>query len=190
MRAVIYSRVSTSDQNTLPMQIQKCQDYAEARGWNIISTVQDIASGAKQRPQREEILKMARKRQIDVIVVWKLDRWGRSTSDVVNSLEELRELNVKFVSITEALDFTTASGRAMSALLSVFAEFERELIRERVRAGLSEARAKGIRLGRPSLIDSRQNEIKEYFKISESISETSRKFNLSRRTIGRIINYQ
>lgn len=93
MRAVLYSRVSTSDQNTLPMQIQKCQEYAKARGWNIVSTVQDIASGAKQRPQREELLKMARKRQIDVIVVWKLDRWGRSTSDVVNSLEELRELN-------------------------------------------------------------------------------------------------
>jgi DNA invertase Pin-like site-specific DNA recombinase len=137
------------------MQIKKCQEYVDSRNWTVLSIIKDIASGAKQRPKRAELLKMARKRQIDVIVVWKLDRWGRSTSDAVNSLEELRELNIKFVSITEALDFTTASARAMSALLSVFAEFERELIRQRVRAGLNEARTKGIRLGRPSLIDSR-----------------------------------
>ena len=128
MRAAIYARVSTHDQNTIPMQVKKCREYAKSRNWTVTHIMKDIASGAKQRPQRDDILKLARKREIDTVIVWKLDRWGRSTSDVVSSLEELRELNVKFVSITEALDFSTTMGRAMSGLLSVFAEFEREIL--------------------------------------------------------------
>jgi len=187
MRVAIYARVSTHDQKTIKMQIKHCQDYARSRNWNVSKVVQDIASGAKQRPKRDDILKLARKREIDVILVWKLDRWGRSTSDVVSSLEELRELGVKFVSITEALDFTTASGRAMSALLSVFAEFERELIRERVKAGLHMAKEKGVRLGRPSVINGRENEIRAFYKKSNNVSKTALKFNLSRRSINRVL---
>ena len=186
MRAVIYARVSTHDQNTLPMQVKKCREYAKARNWTVIYIMKDIASGAKQRPQRDDILKLARKREIDTVIVWKLDRWGRSTSDIISSLEELRELNVKFVSITEALDFSTAMGRAMSGLLSVFAEFERELIRERVKAGLEQARSRGIRLGRPPLVRLKEKEIKAYFKKSKNISSTARKFKVSRRSVGRI----
>jgi DNA invertase Pin-like site-specific DNA recombinase len=106
---------------------------------------------------------------------------------VVSSLQELQELNVKFISITEALDFTTAMGRAMSGLLSVFAEFERELIRERVRAGLEQARSRGVRLGRPPLVQLKENEIKAHLKKTKNISETARKFKVSRRSIGRII---
>ena len=187
MRAVIYARISTNDQNTIPMQIKKCREYAKARSWTVSHIIKDIASGAKQRPQRDDILKLARKREIDVIIVWKLDRWGRSTADVVSSLQELQELSVKFISITEALDFTTAMGRAMSGLLSVFAEFERELIRERVRAGLEQARSRGVRLGRPPLVQLKENEIKAHLKKTKNISETARKFKVSRRSIGRII---
>jgi DNA invertase Pin-like site-specific DNA recombinase len=187
MRAAIYARVSTHDQNTIPMQIKKCREYAKARGWSVTYIMKDIASGAKQRPQRDDILKLARKREIDIVIVWKLDRWGRSTSDVVSSLEELRELNVKFVSITEALDFSTAMGRAMSGLLSVFAEFERELIRERVKAGLDQARSKGVRLGRPPLAQLKEKEIKAHFKKTKNISITAIKFKVSRRSVGRII---
>lgn len=187
MRAVIYARVSTHDQNTIPMQVKKCQEYAKARNWIVSHVMKDIASGAKQKPQRDDILKLARKREIDIVIVWKLDRWGRSTADVVSSLQELQELNVKFISITEALDFTTAMGRAMSGLLSVFAEFERELIRERVRAGLEQARSRGVRLGRPPLVQLKENEIKAHLKKTKNISETARKFKVSRRSIGRII---
>ena len=187
MRAVIYARVSTHDQNTIPMQVKKCQEYAKARNWIVSHVMKDIASGAKQKPQRDDILKLARKREIDTVIVWKLDRWGRSTADVVSSLQELQELNVKFISITEALDFTTAMGRAMSGLLSVFAEFERELIRERVRAGLEQARSRGVRLGRPPLVQLKENEIKAHLKKTKNISETARKFKVSRRSIGRII---
>ena len=187
MRAAIYARVSTHDQNTIPMQVKKCREYARARNWTVSHVMKDIASGAKQRPQRDDILKLARKREIDIVIVWKLDRWGRSTSDVVGTLEELRELNVKFVSITEALDFSTAMGRAMSGLLSVFAEFERELIRERVKAGLDQARSRGVRLGRPPLVQLKEKEIRAHYKKTQNISETARKFKVSRRSIGRII---
>lgn len=187
MRAAIYARVSTHDQNTIPMQVKKCQEYAKARNWIVSHVMKDIASGAKQRPQRDDILKLARKREIDTVIVWKLDRWGRSTSDVVSSLEELRELNVKFVSITEALDFSTTMGRAMSGLLSVFAEFERELIRERVKAGLDQARSKGVRLGRPPLVQLKEKEIKAHFKKTKNISSTARKFKVSRRSVSRVV---
>ncbi len=187
MRAAIYARVSTHDQNTIPMQVKKCREYAKSRNWTVTHIMKDIASGAKQRPQRDDILKLARKREIDTVIVWKLDRWGRSTSDVVSSLEELRELNVKFVSITEALDFSTTMGRAMSGLLSVFAEFERELIRERVKAGLDQARSKGVRLGRPPLVQLKEKEIKAHFKKTKNISSTARKFKVSRRSVSRVV---
>lgn len=187
MRVAIYARVSTHDQNTIPMQIKKCREYAKARGWTVSHIMEDVASGAKQRTLRDDILRLARKREIDTVIVWKLDRWGRSTSDVVSTLEELRELNVKFVSITEALDFSTAMGRAMSGLLSVFAEFERELIRERVMAGLEQARSRGVRLGRPPLVRLKEKEIKAHFKKSKNISSTAKKFKVSRRSIARVV---
>ena len=187
MRAAIYARVSTHDQNTIPMQVKKCREYAKARNWTVTHIMKDIASGAKQRPQRDDILKLARKREIDIVIVWKLDRWGRSTSDVVGSLEELKELNVKFVSITEALDFSTAMGRAMSGLLSVFAEFERELIRERVRAGLEQARSRGIRLGRPPLDIGKSTEAKKLWKKCANKSLIAVKLGISRRSVARLV---
>src|SRR4029078_8109944 len=103
-------------------------------------------SGASLRELRQKLLDAARRRDIDVIVVWRLDRWGRSMADLVTTLQELRDLDVGFVSLTEALDLTTPSGRAMAGLLAVFAEFEREILRERVRAGLAHARENGPRV--------------------------------------------
>lgn len=189
MRVAIYARVSTQDQNTIPMQIKKCREYAKSRNWQVIHVLKDIGSGAKKRPERENIINLCRKRAVDLVLVWKLDRWGRSVSDVVTTLEELRELGVKFVSITESLDFTTASGRAMSGLLSVFAEFERDMIRERVVAGLEHARSKGIILGRPPLARLKENEIKQHFKKTQNASHTAKFFNISRRSVGRIIKF-
>jgi len=95
------------------------------------------------------LLDAARRREIDVVLVWRLDRWGRSVTDLLATLQELEHLGVDFVSLAEALDLTTPSGRAMAGLLAVFAEFEREILRERVRAGLADARRNGTRLGRP-----------------------------------------
>jgi putative DNA-invertase from lambdoid prophage Rac len=143
LRAGLYARVSTADQQTLPMQISAMSEYAERRGWTVVTTVQDINGGTKQRPKREELIKLARQRKLDVIIVWRLDRWGRSLSDLTQSLEELRALKVHFVSVTEGLDFTTPIGRAMAGMLGIFAEFERDVLRERVKAGMEHARAKG-----------------------------------------------
>ena len=148
-RAGLYTRVSTNDQQTIPLQIRALREYSVHRGWKIALQVKEVGSGASQRQLREKLLEAARRREIDVVLVWRLDRWGRSVADLLATLQELQHLGVGFVSLTEALDLTTPAGRAMAALLAVFAEFEREILRERVRAGLAHARQNGKRLGRP-----------------------------------------
>ena len=146
VRAGLYARVSTQDQQTLPMQSRAMREYAARRGWTIAMQVKEVGSGATQRQLREKLLEAARRREIDVVLVWRLDRWGRSVADLLTTLQELQHLGVGFVSLTEALDLTTPAGRAMAALLSVFAEFEREILRERVLAGLAHARQSGKQL--------------------------------------------
>jgi DNA invertase Pin-like site-specific DNA recombinase len=145
----LYARVSTHDQQTLPLQIRSMREYAAKRNWTIAMQIKEVGSGASQRELRETLLAAARRREIDVVLVWRLDRWGRSVADLVSTLQELQHLGVGFVSLTEALDLTTPAGRAMAGLLAVFAEFEREILRERVCAGLAHARLNGKRLGRP-----------------------------------------
>ena len=147
--SALYARVSTHDQQTLPLQIRAMREYAAKRGWTIVAQIKEVGSGASQRELRATLLAAARRREIDVVLVWRLDRWGRSVADLVSTLQELQHLGVGFVSLTEALDLTTPAGRAMAGLLAVFAEFEREILRERVRAGLAHARQQGKRLGRP-----------------------------------------
>src|SRR5207253_11513890 len=124
MKVALYARVSTHDQQTLPLQLKAMRAYAKKRGWNVVKQIKEIGSGAKTRPQREELLKAARRREVDVIIVWRLDRWGRSLADLVSTLKELSDLSVGFVSLTEAIDLTTPSGRALAGMLAVFAEFE------------------------------------------------------------------
>lgn len=159
MRVGIYARVSTHDQQTLPMQLEKMREYVENRKWNLTVEFEEIGSGAKTRPKREELVKMARRREIDAILVWKLDRFGRSMADLVMTLNELREIGVVFVSLTESLDFSTPSGRAMAGMLSTFAEFERDIIRERVKAGIANAREKGKPHDRPQTAQKKKGEV-------------------------------
>jgi putative DNA-invertase from lambdoid prophage Rac len=149
LRAGLYARVSTLDQQTLPMQIRALREYAAKRGWTIVEEVKEVGCGAVARALRQRLIDAARRRNIDVVLVWRLDRWGRSVTDLVSTLPELTELGVGFVSLTEALDLTTPAGRAMAGLLAVFSQFEREIMRERVRAGLAHARQNGKQLGRP-----------------------------------------
>src|SRR6266480_1159381 len=159
-RAGIYARVSTSDQQTIPLQIRALREYAVRRGWTITLQVKEVGSGASERQLREKLLEAARRREIDVVLVWRLDRWGRSVADLLATLQELDHLGVGFVSLTEALDLTTPAGRAMAALLAVFAEFERDILRERVRAGLAHARRNGKKLGRPATAARHASEIR------------------------------
>ena len=154
----LYGRVSTTDKGQDPeLQLRDLRTYANARGWKVFGEYVDKGeSGAKdRRPELDRLMEDARKRRIDGILVWKLDRFGRSLKSLVTTLEELRALGIQFVSYTENLDFSTPAGRAMANLIGVFAEFERDLIRERVKAGIQNAKSKGIRVGRRPLIDER-----------------------------------
>jgi putative DNA-invertase from lambdoid prophage Rac len=119
LTAGLYARVSTRDQQTLPMQLRTMRAYAKQRGWGIGMEVRAVGSGANVRPEREAMLKAARRRKLDVILVWRLDRWGRSLLDLIGTLQELNELGVGFVSLSEALDLTTASGRALAGMLAL-----------------------------------------------------------------------
>jgi putative DNA-invertase from lambdoid prophage Rac len=128
LRAGLYARVSTHDQQTLPLQIHAMRDYAAKRGWSLVAQIKEVGSGASQRELRESLLASARRREIDVVLVWRLDRWGRSVADLVSTLQELQHLGVGFVSLTEALDLTTPAGRAMAGLLAVFADYAERAI--------------------------------------------------------------
>ena len=157
----LYARVSTHDQQTLTLQRDAMLAYARQRGGSIVTMVEDVGSGASERLRREELMRAARRREIDAIVVWRLDRWGRSLADLVVTLQELHELGVGFISLNEALDLTTSTGRAMAGMLAVFAEFERGILRERVKAGIVEARRRGKRHGRPMTVAHRANEVRQ-----------------------------
>src|ERR1700694_459635 len=186
-RAGLYARVSTNDQQTIPLQIRALREYAVRRGWTIALQVKEVGSGASQRQLREKLLNAARRREIDVVLVWRLDRWGRSVADLLATLQELDHLGVGFVSLTEALDLTTPSGRAMAALLAVFAEFEREILRERVRAGLAHARRNGQTLGRPVTTGLQSDKARKLHRAGVSKSEIAHRLNIGRTSVRRIL---
>ena len=187
-RAGLYTRVSTHDQRTLPLQRRALHDYAARRGWTIAIEVKEVGSGASVRELRQKLLDAARRRDIDVVVVWRLDRWGRSMADLVITLQELRDLGVGFVSLTEALDLTTPSGRAMAALLAVFAEFEREILRERVGAGLAHARQNGKRHGRPPTAALNGKQVRRLFRAGISKAAIARRLRIGRTSVRRILS--
>jgi DNA invertase Pin-like site-specific DNA recombinase len=186
-RVGLYARVSTNDQQTIPLQIRALREYAVRRGWTIARQVKEVGSGASQRQLREKLLDAARRREIDVVLVWRLDRWGRSVPDLLATLQELEHLGVGFVSLTEALDLTTPAGRAMAGLLAIFAEFEREILRERVRAGLAHSRQNGKRLGRPATAARHAVEIRKLYRAGISKSEIARRIEVGRTSVRRIL---
>ncbi len=186
-RVAIYARVSTHDEQTLPMQLEAMRAYAKRKGWQIASTVEEVGSGAKTRPRREELLRAARRREIDVIVVWRLDRWGRSLVDLIATLQELMALRVGFVSLSEALDLTTPSGRAFAGMLAVFAEFERDILRDRVKAGIAQARKEGRPHGRPAKIVGKTQEIQELARKGLSKSAIAKQLNIGRTSVRRLL---
>jgi putative DNA-invertase from lambdoid prophage Rac len=187
LRAGLYARVSTNDQQTLAMQNRAMREYAARRGWMIVLQVREINSGAAKREAREKLLEAARRREIDVVLVWRLDRWGRSVTGLLATLQELEHLGVGFVSLTEALDLTTPAGRAMAGLLAIFAEFEREILRERTRAGLAHARQNGKRLGRPLTAGLQAEQVRKLHRRGISKSEIARRLRIGRTSVRRIL---
>lgn len=150
-RAAIYARVSTHNGQNPEMQLVEVRAYCEKRGWEIGGEFVDAGvSGAKERrPALDRLLALCRRRSVDAVVVYRYDRFARSLRQLVNALEEFRALGIDFISLHEGVDTSTPNGRRVFGIFASIAEFERELIRDRVRSGLAAAKARGRRLGRP-----------------------------------------
>jgi DNA invertase Pin-like site-specific DNA recombinase len=175
-RAIIYARVSTREQNP-EMQLIDLREYASARKFSVVKEYVDIASGKKDdRINYQNMLNDVRKRKTDVVLVWKFDRFARSTKELINALEEFNALGVDFISYKENICTDSPAGRVLFTMISAFSSFEADIIKERVKAGLEKAKLKGIRLGRPPVDDSIIKRVEElhqqgydYRYISESV---------------------
>jgi DNA invertase Pin-like site-specific DNA recombinase len=146
VRIALYARVSTSNgQQTTETQLLQLREYCQRRGWeNVVEFIDNGVSGCKaSRPALDRLMADARRCKFDVVVVWKLDRFGRSIRQLVNDVTTIGELGIAFVSVTEGFDMTTAAGRMQFGIFSTFAEFERSLIVERVKSGLARAKSQG-----------------------------------------------
>jgi DNA invertase Pin-like site-specific DNA recombinase len=151
-RAAVYARVSTGEQNT-EVQERSLRDYVSRRGWQLHKIYRDKGiSGTKvSRPALDEMMKDCRRRSVDVVIVWKFDRFARSLKTLISALENFRALGIDFVSVTEAVDTSLPAGEMLFQMIGAVAQFERSLIAERVKAGLDHARKNGVVLGRPAL---------------------------------------
>jgi DNA invertase Pin-like site-specific DNA recombinase len=154
MRAAIYARVSTADQHC-EMQLRELREYVERRGWRISDEYIDTGwSGAKaSRPELDRVMRDAAAHRFDVILVWKLDRFGRSVLNLAEQLGQLSSWGIRFLATSQSLDTDQANptSRLLLHILAAVAEFEREMIRERVKAGMAAAKHKGTRIGRPKV---------------------------------------
>jgi DNA invertase Pin-like site-specific DNA recombinase len=182
-RVALYCRVSTTDKGQDPnLQLTPLREYCQAREWTVAGEYIDVGqSGAKdRRPELDRLLNDTRKRKIDCIIVWKLDRWGRSLKHLINSLSELQGLGVSFVSYQENIDLSTPAGKMMFHIIGAMAEFERALIGERVKAGIQNARTrKNIVIGRKPLPPIVKDSVKDLRGQGLSIRAIAKKLKLS-----------
>lgn len=181
----IYLRVSTEKQD-LSMQRSELEAYCKARGWDNLKFHEDIGTGTNsQREGLKALMRDARARKIDLILIWKLDRLFRSLKDLVNTLNELEEIGVALVSLKDQIDMTTSTGRLMTHLLGAFAQFEADLIKSRVIAGIENARRKGKTLGRPRL--NKESQIKELRDKGLTYGQIQMKLNVSKGAVWRAL---
>lgn len=188
-RVALYTRVST-DQQTVENQHRELQAIADRMGWNIVATFSDEGiSGAKGRDKRpgfDRLMLMVTRREIDLVACWSVDRLGRSLQHLVAFLGEINERGVDLYLHTQGLDTSTPAGRAMFAMLSVFAEFERAILKERIMAGLARSRAQGIRSGRPPLDPLKVEKVKRLLDRGTSINATAKKLRVGVGSVHRI----
>jgi DNA invertase Pin-like site-specific DNA recombinase len=192
IRAALYARCSTHDKGQDPeLQLVPLREYCQRRGFSIKGEYVDngISGSKDRRPELDSLLEAARKRQIDMIIVWKLDRFGRSLKQLVIALEELSTLGIGFISYQDNIDLTTPQGRLMFHIIGAMAEFERELIRERVKAGIENARRKGKRLGRKPVAPIDIEKVIELHREDPTLSLRfiARKSRLSKSLVGRVL---
>lgn len=188
-RVALYLRVST-DTQTVENQKRELQAVAERLGWTVIETLADEGiSGAKgrdKRPGYDRLMQMVTRREIDMIATWSVDRLGRSLQHLVAFLGEINDRGVDLYLHTQGLDTSTPAGRAMFSMLSVFSEFERSILRERIMAGLARSKAQGKRSGRPPLDQDKADRIKRELSKGTSINAAARKLKVGVATVHRI----
>lgn len=148
LKMILYARVSTVGQTT-ENQSLKLVEYAKAQGWSY-KLCEEQESTRKTRPIKQEVLTMLRNRIFDGVCIWRLDRWARSTTELILEIKEMHDKGIIFRSLSDSIDFSTPAGQLQFHILSAFAEFERNLISERTKEGLARAKAKGVKLGRPN----------------------------------------
>ena len=187
IRAALYARISTLNHGQDPeVQLRELREFCQRRGFAIAHEYVDkgISGSRERRPALDKLLADCRKRLVDAVVVYRYDRFARSLRQLVNSLEEFRALDIEFISLHEGVDTSTPNGRLVFGIFASIAEFERELIRDRVRSGLAAARAKGKRIGRPRVaVDVRR--IESLRRQGRSWAEITRETGISKGTAQR-----
>lgn len=152
MKVAIYARTSTGEQD-IGLQLETLKEYCKGRGFEIYNIYQDegISGSKDKRPGLDKLMQDAKRRKFNIVLVWKFDRFARSTRHLIESLEIFNSLGIDFISYTEGIDTSIPIGKMVFTIIGAIAEFERDLIRERVRAGVARAREKGKKLGRPKV---------------------------------------
>ncbi|MFT5909525.1 MAG: DNA invertase Pin-like site-specific DNA recombinase [Paraglaciecola sp.] len=180
-RVAIYARVSTLEKGQDPeTQLLQLREFAQRREFEVIGEYVDYASGkTEQREQYKMMLDLVRKRQIEVVLVWRYDRFARSTQALVNALNEFRSLGVNFISYQENIDTTMPQGELIFSIIASLAQFESALISERVKAGMARAKAQGKRISRPRLNGNLRQKIKELYDDKISIKQISKQLGIS-----------
>ncbi len=191
MKLAIYARVSTSEQTT-ENQVRELTAWADRAGHEVVRIYDDNGvSGAKGREYRKEfdkLLKGAVRREFDLVAAWSVDRLGRSMGDLIEFLEDLHGAGVDLYLHQQALDTTTPSGKAMFQMMGVFAEFERSMISERVKAGLARTKAKGTKLGRPKVSLDTEGQIQELREQGMGILRIGKELGVGTSTVQRVIS--
>ncbi len=189
IRAVIYARVSTTDQNC-EMQVRELREYTSRRGWNISGEYLDTGwSGAKaNRPELDRLMRDASLRRFDAVLIWKLDRFGRSVRNCLDGIESLRSHGVRFLAVSQSIDTdeSNPTSRLLLHILASVAEFEREMIRERVCAGVRNAKRKGVRLGRRQVVFDRSRATRLHDS-GASVREIASALQVGRGTVHRFL---
>lgn len=188
-RAALYLRVSTDDQTT-DNQLRELETVAARAGWEIVAVYKDEgisgANGRDRRPGLDAMLKDATRRKFDVVAAWSVDRLGRSLQDLVSMLSDIHAAGVDLYLHQQAIDTTTPAGKAMFQMMGVFAEFERSMIRERVKSGMARAKAQGKRLGKPAVPQAKVDAIRAELASGTGICKAARLHGVGTFTAQRI----
>jgi len=186
MKAAIYSRVST-DKQTTDNQTHELLGVADRNGWTVEAVYSDVISGAKEkRPELDALMKTVIKREVDVVLVWDISRLGRSLQHLLKLMNDFHAKGVDLYLHQQGIDTTTPSGKMMFQMCGAFAEFERGMIQERVKAGLVRAKAKGKRLGRPTVPTQTATKVKQLHERGMSYRKIANEVGLHHKTVSRL----